>query len=405
MEELERRIGTFVDERRGELVSLCADLVSARSANPPGRTIEAAAVVQAYLAGYRIECETLAHVDEKSNIVSIAGSGAGGRHLGLNGHLDTIAPGDEADWSVPPYELTRRDGRLYGLGMGNMKGGVAALSLAFAFLSEHRDLWSGKLSFSAVADETVFGSDGAGWLLSRRPDLLGDALICAEGPGDMQLAVAEKGLLWVEVEARGDPGQGMLAERDGSAIARLARAITALDSMNDEQVRAPADIASVAEHAGAHGLRLSVNAGTVRGGTFFSHSATRAHAEIDFRIPPGLTIADLDHRLDQIVQEIPGLSYRHVKGWNPNWTDPRDAVVLAVEAAARAVRGSTPGHVVRLPASDGSRWRALGVPAVCFGPQPLLASGVDDFVIEQDMADCAKVYALSALAFLNDATD
>ena len=57
--------------------------------------------------------------------------------------------------------------------------------------------------------------------------------------------------------------------------------------------------------------------------------------------------------------------------------------------------------VVRLPASDVSRWRNLGIPGVCYGPQPLLASGVDDYVIEQDLVDCSKVYAFAGYNFLN----
>jgi succinyl-diaminopimelate desuccinylase len=56
--------------------------------------------------------------------------------------------------------------------------------------------------------------------------------------------------------------------------------------------------------------------------------------------------------------------------------------------------------VVRLPASDASRWRALGVPAICYGPQLELASGIDDYVHEQDLIGCAKIYALSALSYL-----
>ena len=240
----------FVEDRRGELITLCADLVSARSENPPGRTVEAAAVVQAYLGTHGIACETLAHVEEKPNVVAMTGDRNGGRHLGFNGHLDTISPGNVNEWTVPIYELSERDGRLFGLGIGNMKGGVAALTLAYAFLASHTDLWRGCLSYSAVADETVFGGDGAGWLLSKRPDLVGDALICGEGPGAMQLAVAEKGLLWVEIEATAPSGQGMLSRRGSSAIARLAGAVTQLDRLNDEHAAPPTDLSSVAASAG-----------------------------------------------------------------------------------------------------------------------------------------------------------
>ena len=61
--------------------------------------------------------------------------------------------------------------------------------------------------------------------------------------------------------------------------------------------------------------------------------------------------------------------------------------------------------MVHLPASDGSHWRQLGVSAVCYGPQPTLASGVDDYALEKDLIDCAKVYAMAALAFLNGAAE
>ena len=64
------------------------------------------------------------------------------------------------------------------------------------------------------------------------------------------------------------------------------------------------------------------------------------------------------------------------------------------------VRGKPPALVVRLPASDASRWRRAGVQAVCFGPQPLLASGIDDFVYRKDFLDCAKIYAIAALDYL-----
>jgi succinyl-diaminopimelate desuccinylase len=74
--------------------------------------------------------------------------------------------------------------------------------------------------------------------------------------------------------------------------------------------------------------------------------------------------------------------------------------VVDTAAAVEAVRGAQPPFVVRLPGSDARRWRDLGVPAVCYGPQPTLSAGVDDYVNEQDVVDCAKVYARAALALM-----
>lgn len=399
-DELKDAVDSFVDSYRHTVVQLCSDLVSAISINPPGRTVEAAAIVQAFLASHGVTCATHSRVPDKPNLVSRIVQ-APGRHLLFNGHLDTIGPGEESEWTVPIFEMTRRAGRLYGIGMGNMKGGLAALALAYAFLARRQELWRGQVTFTAVADETVFGPDGAQWLLARNPDLLASAVICGEGPGDMGLAIAEKGVLWVELEATAPARQGMLAEPLSSAIARLAAAITELDRLNCERTTPPRGLEILAKDTREHGLRLSVNAGTIAGGRFISQSASRATAEIDFRLPPGLSIADIESRLAALVHCIPGLSVRQIKGWEANWTKPEEEIVEAVALAAAAVRGKEPPLVVRLPASDASRWRAHGIPAICYGPQPEPASGVDDFAYEQDVVDCAKVYSLAALAYLN----
>jgi len=393
-------IDGFVEGRRESLLELCRELVAARSVNPPGRTIEAAAVAEAFLDGSNVICETLVNDPSKPNLISQVNGNGPGAHLILNGHLDTVSPGREADWSVPLFETQIEGSNMTGLGMGNMKAGVAALSLAFVWLKQNTHRWSGKVTFTAVADETVFGPDGAGWLLGQRKDLKGDAVICGEGPGDMNLAIAEKGLLWVELTATAPSGQGMLARPGGSATSRLACALARIDPWNEIHVEPPAEIAEVAPNAGDHGQRLSVNIGTMKADGFVSQIATEATAEIDFRVPPGMATADIEDMLNELCKETPGLSWSRIKGWEPNWSVLNEPVAEAAANAAQVVRNRAPKPVVRLPASDASRWRSLGVPAICFGPQPLLASGVDDFARVDDIVACAKIYALASTFYL-----
>ena len=396
-----RFVSTWVDARREQLVSLCARLVEAESVNPPGETRRAVAVLEEFLSGEGLAFEQIARVASKPNLVAGIDGSAPGRHLVFNGHLDTIPTGDPAAWSVPVHTLTRKEGRLYGHGMGNMKGAVAGLALASACLAASRRRWRGRLSFTAVADETVFGPDGAEHLLRARPDLRGDAVLCGEGPGEMGLALAEKGRLWIELRAGGGSGQGMLAVRGGTPAAVLAAALAEIDTWNDTYSTPPEAVACLAEHAGEHGLRLSANIGILEGGRFASQTAPEARAEIDFRLPPGLPLSELEKRLDALCARHRRLAWRLVRGWEANWSGLGSPVVAAVAAAAAQVRGAPAKPVVRLPASDASRWRALGVPGVCYGPQPTLASGVDDYAEEQDVIDCAKVYALAALEFLS----
>ena len=383
----------FVRQRREALLQLCGDLVAADSAQPRGDTRAAADVLARWLERQGQSPELRGRVDEKPNLVCVAVNGSG-RALGFNGHLDTLPAGP--GWTLPPHRMTRDGGRLSGLGIGNMKAGVAALAVAFAALAHHPAAWRGRLAFTAVADEVLFGADGAAWLLDADPTLLGDALINAEGPGYMGLGLAEKGLLWVELRAEGPAAQGMLATRASSPITRLAAALGEIDSWNDDRFEPPAEIAEVGNTAGTHRQRLSVNVGRIEGGTLTSQAATHARAEIDFRLPPGLTLATVERRLDS----LPGLSWRRIKGWDANWTVAGSDVAEAVASAAATVRGRAPDPVVRLPASDASRWRSRGVPAVSYGPQPLLASGPDDWVNERDLLDCAEVYALAGLRYL-----
>ena len=84
-----------------------------------------------------------------------------------------------------------------------------------------------------------------------------------------------------------------------------------------------------------------------------------------------------------------------------SWAALQNPLVVGLAKAAEAVRGSKPGYVVRLPGSDARRWRDLGVPAVCYGPQPMLSAGIDDYANEQDVVDCAKIYARTALELMS----
>jgi succinyl-diaminopimelate desuccinylase len=293
--------------------------------------------------------------------------------------------------------LTRRGGRLYGLGMGNMKGALAAMCLASAVLNRHRGAWNGRLTMTAVSDEVMFGERGSVFLLRERPDVAGDFLISGEGPGFMGLAAAEKGLLWLDIEARAPGGHASCALRGKTAVMKLAALLARLDVMNEMYATLPRELLGVTGGEGNLGLRLSLNAGTIAAGTVRSQVATRARAQIDIRLPPGITA----QACEQMIRAEAGaddIAIEVAKAWDANWTALDSPLVVALAAAAQTVRGEQPAFVVRLPGSDARRWRDLGVGAICYGPQPTLSAGIDDYTNEQDVLDCAKIYACTSLA-------
>src|SRR3954463_15104375 len=133
LEKLDREI----DSERELIVDLCARFVEAPSASPPGRTVEVAQIVETFLNKAGIETERVAKEADAPNVIGHVGGGRG-RHVVFNAHMDTMQPGDESRWTVPILKLTRKDGRLYGLGMGNMKGALSAMCVASMVLTRHR---------------------------------------------------------------------------------------------------------------------------------------------------------------------------------------------------------------------------------------------------------------------------
>lgn len=380
------------------LFALCADLVAADSVSPPGRTAGVAAVVRDWLSAREVPIETLAADPDVPNIVATAAGAGAGKHVVFNAHMDTMEPGDEAQWIVPVFALTRQSGRAYGLGMGNMKGALAAMCLAVSAIHARRASIAGRLSLTAVSDEILFGERGAALLLRERPELAGDYLISGEGPGFMDLAVAEKGLLWLDVVARGEAGHSSRARAGETAVARLAALLAAVDAMNRDYAALPEALGGVSGGEDDEGFRLSVNPGVLAAGTVRSQVAPEATAALDIRLPPGLTADAVEDRIRRLAP--PGVEIRRVKAWDANWTAVDHALARTVAGAAREVRGTAPRAVIRLPGSDARRWRDRGVPAICYGPQPTLSAGINDHVIEKDLVDCARVYAASALSLM-----
>ena len=129
-----RSLDAAIDAEREPLIALCAELVAARSVSPPGDTRAVAAVVSAYLAAGGVRTESLAIDPIAPNVLARIDGSVGTRHVIFNAHMDTMEPGRESDWTVPIYELTRRDGRLYGLGLGNMRSRAESLDGTFEIL-------------------------------------------------------------------------------------------------------------------------------------------------------------------------------------------------------------------------------------------------------------------------------
>ena len=164
---------------------------------------------------------------------------------------------------MPPLGGVLKDGKLYGRGVCDMKGGMACSLLAASLLAEHRDAWSGEIVLTLAGDEENMGSLGTGWMMEHVPHAKGDANICGDVGSPKVVRFGEKGLMWVEVEATGSPAHGAHVHRGTNAIDRLRTALDRLKDLEDVPFQAP-PVVTPGDRQGQADLRAAVGRGRVR---------------------------------------------------------------------------------------------------------------------------------------------
>jgi succinyl-diaminopimelate desuccinylase len=410
--ELPTRIAAEIGARRDDLVAMARRLVAAASPNPPGDVTAAAAVAHELLDDIDgIAIRRFETAPGIVNLVAVIASGRPGRRLIFNGHLDTFPLGEDLGWTVPPLEGILRDGRLYGRGVSDMKGGIAASLLAADVLVAHREHWSGEIVITLAGDEETMGALGTRWLLENVPEAKGDAMICGDVGSPLVVRFGEKGLVWIEIDAEGRPAHGAHVHKGVNAIDRLREALDALKRLEALPVAAPAEVtraiseaSSISEPLSGAGeadtlQRLTVNIGTIAGGVSPNLVPSRAHAAADIRLPLGIALDAVEEALQRALG-IDGVSWRITQKYPPSVTSPDHEIVRATIAAATTVLGRAPVANMRVGASDARLYRSFGVPSVVFGCTPFGMGGADEHVLVDELVAVAQVHALTALRFL-----
>ena len=412
--DLRKELARDVEAARDALIATTQQLVAVASPNPPSDTHEVAAVAEALLRdipGMEVE-----RIEPEPRVVSLIGRLGGarpGRRLIFNGHLDTFPLLEALPWTVPPLGGVLKDGRLYGRGVCDMKGGMACSLLAAALLARHRDAWAGEVVLTLAGDEENMGSLGTGYMMKHVPHALGDANICGDVGSPRVVRFGEKGLMWVEVEATGSPAHGAHVHRGTNAIDRLRTALDRLKDLEEVPFQAPPVVSEaiarakpISEPLSGTGeaetlQRVTVNIGTIEGGTSPNLVPTHAIARADIRLPVGITTDILVARLDEWLAPLEGVSWRAIRRFEPSFTPPGHEIVQRTARVAAEVLGETPAVNMRVGGSDSRWYRQYGVPTVVLGLTPFNMGGADEYVLVDELVAVAKIHTLVAYDFLS----
>ena len=369
------------------VVELTSQLVAIESINPElgvggsGET-ELARFVAEWCERAGLETTLSEAAPGRPNVVAIARGTGGGRSLMLNAHMDTVGLAGMTD----PLVAKAEDGRLYGRGAYDMKGSLAACMLAAAAV-KRRGL-RGDVIVTAVSDEEVASVGTEAIAASLRAD----AAIVTE-PTELQVAVAHRGFVHLEIETIGRAAHGSRPHLGIDAIAKMGRVLIGIEEL-DRRLRAN----PTHPYVGSGSLHASL----VEGGQEYSSYPARCVLQAERRTIPGET-AEL--AVDEIRAIIDGAaaadsdfagSVRSLASREPFEVEEDADVVEAVRRCAAPVIGSDPEVVGVSFWADSALLAAAGIPTVLFGPRGEGAHAEVEWVDVESLEQCVEIYAAVA---------
>jgi acetylornithine deacetylase len=372
-------------------IRLLRDLVTIDSVNPtlvPGAAGEAAIAdaIAREMRGFGLDVDVQDAAEGRPNVVGVLEGRAKGRTLMFCGHTDTVGvTGMDA-----PFSPVERDGRLYGRGAQDMKGGVAAMISAVRSIVEHGGLASGRIVIAAVVDEEHL-SVGAEALVTRWH---ADAGVVTE-PTDLAVAIGHKGFGWVEVEVLGKAAHGSRPADGQDAILRLGRVLARLEALDAAiQARPPHPL------LGAGSLHASI----VSGGHELSSYPDRALLQMERRTLPGepesTAFAEVDAILEDIRKADPAFRATATTMFARSaYEVPSDHELPRTLASVIATAGREPHIVGASFWTDAAVLGHAGIPSVLFGPGGAGLHSAEEYVNVADVLFCRDALADLARRF------
>lgn len=335
-------------------------------------------------------------------VVGVLGEGRGGRSLIFNGHTDVVPAGDEANWRYPPWAASVADGRVYGRGSVDMKGGLCCALLAARAIRDAGVRLRGRLIVESVSGEE---DGGLGTLATILRGYTADGAVIVE-PTELAVAPAQAGALNFRLTIPGRSAHGCVREEGVSAIEKFIPVHAALLELERERNAAARD-PLYARYALPYALCI----GKVAAGTWASSVAESLLAEGRYGLAVGEDIPAAQRQLEAAVaraaQADPWLREHPpvVEWWGgrfePAGTPLGDPIVTTVAEAfgaatggAARLEGMTYGADMRLLVNVGK------TPTVMFGPGDVRQSHrPDEFVPIADLVAVTRTLALAALRF------
>jgi len=423
--DMDTKLFRAIEAREADLIALTQDLIRIPTLNPPGRHYgDICDFLAARLKDKGFEVVLVrahgAPADSDKyprwNLVARREGSGPGECVHFNSHHDVVAVGH--GWTVDPFGGELKDGRVYGRGACDMKGGLAASVIAAeAFVDTFPD-FAGAIEISATADEETGGYGGVAFLAEQgyfAPERVQHVII-PEPLNKDRICLGHRGVWWAEIETHGRIAHGSMPFLGDCAVRHMGAVLREMET-HLFPLLASKHTAMPVVPDGARQSTMNIN--SIHGG--------EPVQEADFTGFPAACVPDrckitIDRRylieesadevkgeivalLEKVKAERPNFSYELKELWtvSPTMTDRDAPVVTTVAAAIEKVLARQADYVVSPGTYDQKHIDRIGKLKNCiaYGPGILdLAHQPDEWVGVQDMIDSAKVMALTLAELL-----
>jgi acetylornithine deacetylase len=429
----EKAIVDAIASRRDDLVALTTKLIAfdttARNVEDPprqeavlqehlgARLRSAGADVELWepdpadLAGHPLLPDGLGFEGRPQLVARFKGTGAG-RSLLLNGHIDAVSAEPRDRWSSDPLRAEVRDGKLFGRGAADMKGGVAAMVVAAETLAAEGIALAGDLLVNTITDEE---SSGAGGAASVAHGVRADAGIVTE-PTGFDVWVACRGSSYAEIEVPGRPGHAEVAQldwREGGAVNAIEKGMLVVDAIQKLRARwrerqdfthpylSPPDVVPTMAAAGEWKVTYPAMFRLTCGALYLPVQGDEGGwgSLVEQEVTDWILAATAQD--DWLAENPP--SFRWSNGVMAMQI-PEDSPIVAILSDARDAVGRQ-GSLAGLDSwYDGATYTVYGeTPSVGFGTGGFeTAHAIDEYVPVDDLVACAQAVAIAAMRFCEE---
>lgn len=334
------------------------------------------------------------------NVVGVLKGAGGGRSLLLNGHMDVVPEGNWEQWQDDPYSGKVVEGKLYGRGATDMKGGTASLLIAVEAIQSLGIKLQGDVIFESVIEEE---SGGAGTLAAIVKGYKADAALIPE-PTNLRIFPKQQGSMWFRIEVEGRAAHGGTRYEGISAIEKsmlVIQHIRELEELRNARISDPL--------YANNPIPIPINIGVIQGGNWPSSVPDTVKLEGRMGVAPEEKLADAKEEMrlwlaslsekDPWFEKHPPRVEWFGAQWVPGSVNPEHALMQVLMQQFREVRQEEPVIEASPWGTDGGLLTLVGdTPCIIFGPGiTQLAHYPNEHIVLERVFEVAEIIALTLI--------